>query len=269
MQDGLQLQRSHADDLFDLLRHVHSALERHGIWHCLIFGTLLGAVRGGDLISWDHDLDLLVRPVDVEQILGLNAELEGEGVTFWTGRAPADQLALNPGGVSWFDNGTLGIMTPSGCRGELYTPVLFADGVLRLYDLEQEVAFWPQCSFPAYAVEELRTLPVRGVPMPVPLHAEKLLEWHYGADWKVPYRAPRDGGTYRGGRTSHGDLAVPHLADAIAWCEAQGWDRSVYRGQPAWPRRLNGAGPRDPAGRAARTSGSAWWHTVDEIAAHY
>ena len=51
---------SRADELFYLLRQVHHALERHGIWHCLMFGSLLGAIRDGEPISWDHDVDLLV-----------------------------------------------------------------------------------------------------------------------------------------------------------------------------------------------------------------
>jgi hypothetical protein len=260
---------SHVDELFRLLVQLHNALERHDVWHCLIFGTLLGAVRDGDLIPWDHDLDLLVRPADVDRLLGLNEELAAEGLGFWTGRAMGNQLALDPHRVPWFDCGYLGIMVGNACRGELYAPLLFDDGVLRLYDLEQEVAFWPNASFPAFVVEELETVEVRGVPLPVPVHAERLLAWQYGEDWRTPYRSVRDGGDGRDGATSHGDLAAPRLAEQIAWCEAQGWDRSVYRGQPAWPRGLRGAGPTDGLPRAAATSRSAWWHTLDEVSRHY
>lgn len=167
---------SFADELFGVLQHVHTAFERHGIWHCLLFGTLLGAIRDGDIIAWDHDIDLLIRPVDLPHVLGLNSELRHEGLEFWAGRSPAGRLALNPGDVPWFNPAHVDIIRPQGCRGELYAPTLFADGVLRLYDFEHEVAHWPQSSFPIFAVEGERTALVRGQPFPVPLHAEDLLE---------------------------------------------------------------------------------------------
>jgi hypothetical protein len=260
---------SSADAIFEALCHVHATLERHGIWHCLVFGTLLGAIRDGDVIAWDHDLDLLVRPVDVPRILALNEQTAEEGLWFWTGRTAAAALAANPGGVALFDTAHLGIMRDGACCGELYAPTLFADGVLRFWDREQEVVHWPRSSFPAFAVEELGTAEVRGVPFPVPRHAEALLEWHYGPDWRTPYRAVRDGGDPRDGSTEHGDVATPRLAGQIAWCERQGWDRTRYRGQPAWPRPLRGAGPQGDSPRAAATSGSEWWHTVAEVEAHY
>jgi hypothetical protein len=260
---------AYTDELFALLCQVHNALERHGIWHALIFGTLLGAVRDGDLIAWDHDLDLLIRPCDIERILGLNAEFSQENLGFWYGRSAGSRLALNPAGVPFFDTGFLSIMRNGVARGELYAPLLFSDGVLRLYDLEHEVAFWPQSSFPVYAVEQLSTALVRGTPMPVPARAERLLEWHYGPGWRTPYRSVIDGGTPRDGLTPHGDVAEPRLAEQVSWCEAQGWDRSAYRAEPAWPRPLRAAGPVDNGPRAATTSRSAWWRTLGEVTDNY
>jgi hypothetical protein len=248
---------------------VHSALERHEIWHCLIFGTLLGAVRDGDLIAWDHDLDLLIRPVDIPRVLALNEELASEGLSFWTGRATGTQLAVNPGRLPWLDCGFLCIVAENGACGELYAPSLFADGILRLYDFEQEATFWPQNSFPSFVVSELATALVRGEPFPVPAMSEQLLEWQYGTDWRTPYRSVRDGGDPRDGSTSHGDLTHHDLAEQLAWCEANGWDRSIYLGQPAWPRPLGGAGPRDASDRTIQTSQSAWWHTTAEVERDY
>jgi LicD family protein len=265
-----QTSPSYTDKLFQLLVQLHDTLDRHGIWHSLLFGTLLGAVRDGELIPWDHDLDLLIHRADIDRVVALNEELAPLGLSFWSGRTLADRLALNPGRVPWFDPGYLGIMVGDVCRGEVYAPTLFSDGVLRLYDLEHEVAFWPHSSFPAFVVEDLTTADVHGVPLPVPAHAEQLLAWHYGDDWRTPYQAPLDGGRGREGRTAHGDVPLPQLAERIAWCEAEGWDRSVYAAEPAWPRRLNGAGPsEDSLPRTATTSRSAWWHSLDEISRFY
>ena len=261
--------RLHVDELFDILVRLNAFLDRHAIWHSLLFGTLLGAVRDGDLIPWDHDLDLLIRPPDIARLRELGDELAADGLGIWAGQTLGGQLALNPGRVPWFHPGYIGIRADGHDCGEIYAPTVFSDGVLRMYDLEHEVAFWPHSSFPAFAIEELGTAEVRGVSMPVPRHAEQLLSWHYGDDWRTPYRAARDGGRGRRGRTSHGDVAEPGLAEQIAWCEAQGWDRSVYIDEPAWPRRLRGAGPVDDHARAVGTSRSAWWHTLDEISRHY
>jgi len=261
--------QQYRDALFEVLTHVHSVFTRHEIWHCLLFGTLLGAVRDGDIIAWDHDLDLLIRPVDVPRVLALNEELAEEKLSFWSGRAAGDRLVSNPGRAAWFDPSFLSIMSNGAGRGELYAPALFADGVMRLYDFEQETVFWPQNSFPAFLVETLATASVRGVDFPVPAYSEQFLEWQYGADWRTPYRAVWDGGEPREESSAHGDLAHHDLGAQIAWCEAHGWDRSVYRGQPKWPRELRGAGPQDISARTTHTSRSAWWHTVAEVERDY
>jgi lipopolysaccharide cholinephosphotransferase len=46
--------------LRDMLSVVAEIFERRGIEYFLCAGTALGAVRGGDLIPWDFDVDLLV-----------------------------------------------------------------------------------------------------------------------------------------------------------------------------------------------------------------
>ena len=261
-----------ADVLADKLEQVHSFFERNGIWHSLLFGTLLGAVRDGDVIEWDHDLDLLVRPSDVERIMSLRDEAAAEGLRFWRGKTVGYRLAMNPGRVALFDSAFLSIMGTDGSNyGELYAPSLFDDGVLRLYDFEEETIFWPQSSFPVFFVEELGEVMVRGrtYPAPAPGRAERLLELLYGDDWRVPYRSQRDGGEARPDRTDHGDVAEPDLQGAIEWCRAQGWDQTRYAAEPAWPRPLRGAGPHAWMEQTSLTTRSAWWHTLGELGARH
>jgi len=45
------------DRLLDLLRQVKEVLDEHNVEFWLDCGTLLGAVRNGKFISWEHDLD--------------------------------------------------------------------------------------------------------------------------------------------------------------------------------------------------------------------
>lgn len=259
-----------------VLRRLHAVLEQNGIWHCLMWGTLLGAIRDGDIIEWDHDIDVLIRPIDIPRLLQLGDQLAAAGLALIQGRSAGTRLALNPDGIPWYDDGTLSIMSrplASGsqqrCHGELWAPALFSDGILRQYDFEHELVMWPQSAFSAYFVERLRTIEMDGVEYPVPDEAESLLGWLYGQDWRTPYRAMLDGGQRREGRTANGDLATPRLAAQVDWCLQRGWNRSSYAAQPVWPRPLRGAGPIDPTGRTRSSSRSAWWHSLEEICAHY
>jgi hypothetical protein len=257
------------DELAERAELVHGVLSDAGIWHVLFFGSLLGAVRDGDFIEWDHDIDFLVRHDDRAAIVALNDRLDREHLWFWHGLGAATDLALNPTHLPWYDAAYLSIMHAGG-GGELFAPVLFDDGVLRLYDLERDVYHWPQSSFPAWFVEDLDTVCVRGVDYPIPRAADILLGFLYGDDWRTPIRSVRDGGDQRDDRLANGDVGAPTLAAQVAWCEARGWDRGAYADRPAWPRRIRAAGPGGITyGRAAATSGSCWWHTLEELAEHY
>jgi len=46
------------DALIDLLRQVKEVLDEHNVEFWLDCGTLLGAVRDGKFIAWEHDIDL-------------------------------------------------------------------------------------------------------------------------------------------------------------------------------------------------------------------
>jgi hypothetical protein len=253
------------EDLHSILHVVKTVFQRYDIWYCLFYGTLLGAVREADLIEWDHDIDLLIRPSDVPRLLELSAELEVEDIRFQRLYPPGTWLALNPGRIPWIDIGWLKVIVGERHRVDLWAPTLFSDGILRHYDLETEVVLWSEAAFPAYFVEQLDTAMIRNEPYPVPVHADRLLSLLYGPNWRVPFKCLYDGGEHRDGLTKHGGMAEPNLRDHVLWCEAQGWDRTRYRGQPVWPRTLRGAGGHERSTRTRDTSRSAWWHTLDEI----
>lgn len=48
----------HRDDLLRLLELADDILRKHGLPYWIDYGVLLGAVRHGELVLWDYDLDL-------------------------------------------------------------------------------------------------------------------------------------------------------------------------------------------------------------------
>lgn len=250
------------------LPELHRFFEEEGVWHCLAFGTLLGAVRDGSVIAWDHDLDLFVRPADVARLLAHGGH-HGD-FHFAPYRIRARSLAIGSGQVAMVEPGAVMVSWEGRTLGELWAPKLFADGVLRLYDLDSEVYFWPQSSFPHFALAETATVTLDERPYPAPRDPERWLEWTYGPMWHVPYQARSDGGGARPGFGLSGDAVTPALAERIAQCRAEGWDTRVYAGQIPWPRKLRGGGPSGGGTpRAAETSGSDWWHDLDELVSRY
>ena len=254
--------------LSEALPELDAYLSELGIWHCVAFGTLLGAVREGAIIEWDHDIDLLIRPCDIVPLV-----LRTDGpFTFRSIRYPGSSLTLNPGGIPSFEPGVVEVRWRDVVLGELWAPRLFSDGVLRLYDLGCEAYLWPQSSFPHFAVSELSSVSVDGRAYPAPRDPRRWLEWTYGPGWQTPYRARSDGGGGRPGLGYSGDVVRPTLAERVRDCVAQGWDRRGYSSEAPWPRPIRAGGPpghQTETSRAGLTSGSDWWHTLDELAVHY
>jgi LicD family len=256
------------DQIAACIAELHDALEEAGLWHSLIYGTLLGAVRDGDVIPWDYDFDFLIKPGDAQRIIAL-PKLRKLGYRLEVRRNPGSWLSLNARGVKDFDCGSLSVFHGGVKVGDLYCFNLFADGVLRRFDLDQDVYWCPHSAFPAFFLEELTTARVRGNSYPVPREPEKLLAGIYGEDWRVPYKAHAQGGTVREGTTTHGDRFEPKLHAEIAWCREQGWDPSRYRNELAWPRPVAGAGPRGPTPRTIKNTGSLWWRDVGELVEYF
>ena len=230
------------------LLYVHDVLARHGIWHALYAGSLLGAVRDGDVIPWDHDFDLLARPIDRQRIVELNDEVAADGYSFRYAFLPSSDLVLVPDGCERFNAAALVVFRGDEPMGDLYTPWLFTDGNLRQYDLMQEIYWCPRYALPYWFVEELGEAELCGRRLPAIRAPERWLEHNYGPDWRVPYRSTQRGGKPKAGMTPLGDRAAPDLADLVAFCEERGWDRSQYAqlGLPRWPRTVAGAGPGHP-----------------------
>ncbi len=257
---------SRPDLLAAALDCVSRALTRHGIWHALAYGTLLGAVRDGDVIPWDYDVDFFVRPADLRRILALNPDVARDRVEFTRSSMSPSVLAVNPRHLTSASGPRLRVRYEGQAVGDLYAFSLFSDGVLRWYDVEHEAYWCPESTFPHYFLETLETAEIRGRAYPVPRAAHKWLEYVYGSGWRRPFKA---GDARTDEINVWGYAYKPTLADAIAWCEAQGWDRSRYDGEPHWPRAIAAAGPKGWAPRGEDDNQVLWWRTLEDLVLHY
>lgn len=251
-----------ADRLAFVVERVARALERAGVWHTLAYGTLLGAVRDGDIIPWDSDVDFFIRAGDERRVLHLHSVLAADGILVRQARMVSSVLAVNARGVA-APSGPRLTIDHEGIRvGDLYPLSLFNDGVLRWYDFEHESYWCPDCSFPHFYMAERSEVLLRGRPYRAPQAAERWLEVIYGPSWRVPFRP---GGARTDDVNVWGYTFKPTLRDELAWCESQGWDRSRYAGQPHWPRMVAAVGPAGWAPRGENPNHVRWWSNLGQI----
>jgi phosphorylcholine metabolism protein LicD len=61
------------------LEIIDKIFRKHNIYYSISFGTLLGAIRHGQMIPWDDDVDLLIWRKDIDKIMSLNEEFKQNG----------------------------------------------------------------------------------------------------------------------------------------------------------------------------------------------
>jgi len=73
VRSKVTLEGARLEQMVGMLFHTLDVLERHDIPYWLEDGTLLGIVRDGDLIPWDHDADLSIPGEYAERVAKLRA----------------------------------------------------------------------------------------------------------------------------------------------------------------------------------------------------
>lgn len=68
-------------DIVTVLEKIGEVVEGHGIRWWLDYGTLLGAWRLGELMAFDHDLDLSFLDEDEHKLRAIMPQLEARGIT--------------------------------------------------------------------------------------------------------------------------------------------------------------------------------------------
>ncbi|TMM17824.1 MAG: hypothetical protein E6F96_08010 [Actinobacteria bacterium] len=164
--------------LLELIGFTSDLLTRHGIVHWLDYGTLLGAVREGQLIPWDGDADFSILQRDEHAVLALDEEF-----------AAAGHYVERPG--LWRGHrGVIRIRYSKVNRGHLD---LFMwqlhDGMLQPLEGSEEA--WPgmasRVTFPERFITPLGEVPLNGRSFPAPKSVEEFLREHrYGPGWETP-----------------------------------------------------------------------------------
>lgn len=161
----------HVKPLLDSMASVLDGLEKAGVRPFLAYGTLLGAVRAGELIGHDSDADLGYvsahdHPVDVIlESFRLQRALRGMGfqITRYSGLAFKVTVLESDG-------------SPRGL--DVFGGFL-RDGQLYLMG-EVGHPFRPEW------LEPRRPVTLEGREFPAPAEPERLLEAMYGPSWRVP-----------------------------------------------------------------------------------
>jgi len=169
------------DHLLTLVAFVDDLLTRHGIVHWLDYGTLLGAVRSGELIPWDADVDFGILERDVEAVLALRPEIEAAGHWLETDESPAVlRVALSKA---------------NRLHADLFVWAE-EDGLLR--HRVSSIWDWPgmqdRTAFPPAFVESMTDIELHGRALAAPSPHDDFLRLHrYGEDYLTPQRTTTTG----------------------------------------------------------------------------
>ncbi len=152
-------------------RLIEAVREESGLEAWLAFGSLLGAMRSGEAIGHDSDMDLLYLsrsglPADINlEIYRLKRALARRGFN----------VILRTGSF----------LTVKGPTSEGAPVTIDIYSCFYVGDLLHETAT-VRAPVPQDAILPLRTLPFEGAELPAPARPEVLLEASYGPGWRVP-----------------------------------------------------------------------------------
>lgn len=143
------------------LLDIKMVYDSHSIPFFFIFGTLLGAIREGDFITHDNDVDLGAYWEDRDRIIEANKELSNFNI----------ETHISPYDINYIkDNEKIEVW-------------LFEDfGSKRIYDHKR-------CSnikYDSLTLNKLETIKFKGYEFDVPRNPKEFLEITYGKNWITP-----------------------------------------------------------------------------------
>lgn len=180
------------DMLYEHLTNVSKILKTNNIKHWIMYGTLLGAIREQNIISYDYDFDLGANIDDLNSILNLNDDKSDYKFVKSSGMAIDIDDSSN-------DISTWRVSVKIYYKdievGDIYLYQKCSDGYMRRFDKDLGLYFWPNSTFPSWFIDKLDYVKIRDNIFPAPRLGEELLLHWYGKTWKTPIKAKAQGGS--------------------------------------------------------------------------
>lgn len=200
--NSLALNRQEA---LSLLFDTVALLDEHKIIYHLEGGTLLGLVRDGDLLPWDHDLDISILGKDRVKAKQVLKELLHKKYRLTSRKFLKAAFAFNKGEDRVFKIKTFKSYVLRGLlsvfRKDKLKPITL-DIFIKYND--SEATYWEASSkvmsVPNHHYESYDEIEFMGVKFKTPNNMEEYLTLKYG-DWKVPvkeWKCGKDEGTIIG-----------------------------------------------------------------------
>lgn len=236
---------SKQDELFHHLSYVADLFTEEGISFQIADGTLLGAVREGNILKTeerDFDLDIIDSEVQKVRELANKALKDGYefvertpntvdfdiGYAFWDMKA--ERTATGGAGFLIMHNGEF--------VGDVYIYTVFNDGLARRYCLDSEGSVNAKMTIPAWFLEASTPVQIRGKEFPGSRAPEKILAKTYGPDWTTPI-APGEFGP--GQHPDSGGIYDSDMEHLVIFAIENGWQPN-YGNKTQWSRRIKKVG---------------------------
>ena len=220
------------DVLFNSLVNITNLFNELGIAYVLTGGTLLGAVREGDLINGDTDWDLEIIDDDLDVLFAAQDRLLEIGLKL-TFPHLQDVFALSEPKdikkdcerriVKVYD-------IDDNFHGDLFVHTLFTDGLLRRVNLDKGAYINAKMTYPVWFFENRELLEVRGHKFYAPAEPEMMVERIYGPNWRTPL-ARHQG---KPGFNFAGAIANANVEKGIKHALSRGWI-PFYPDAKPWP----------------------------------
>ena len=149
--------------MWNNMKAFKESMDKHGIPFIIMFGGLLGLVRGGELIDGDDDVDVACLSEDHRKISLVIDDLKTQGFYIPDkNECPMhDHFFIRDGEkieIWWFDK------------------------------IGSERIYCNIVRYPAHYFETSATFNHKGINWPIPSNAKKFLELTYGPSWETPQK---------------------------------------------------------------------------------